>query len=58
MQLGSGRPSAAIYQFPKGGRANWRPRDLRETAKPPTPVVCTDAWYHQAAVEDETKGSH
>lgn len=58
MATNSERTSAVIYQFPKGGRAAMGA--YRGFAKPraepaPAPVVDTDGWYHQAAVEDDKK---
>ncbi len=44
-----------IYEFPKGGRAGLRveARGAKPQAPVPAPVMW-DAWYHEAAMREET----
>lgn len=50
--------SAKIYQFPAGGRAALGGRRYGEAkadlANAPrlNEALCSDSWYHQAAIED------
>ena len=49
--------SAKIYAFPKGGRAGLVPvqaGSLETEAR--RPLVCTDSWYHEAAIRAEREG--
>ena len=52
--------SATIYQFPAGGRTGLDARYNREagtnlaTAARVNQAICSDSWYHQAAI-DESK---
>ena len=54
--------SATIYEFPAGGRAALGGRRYGET-KPvlsQSPVyantsICSESWYHQAAIDDERR---
>ena len=53
--------SATIYQFPTGGRAALGGRRYGQAATdfaaPAAHLaVCSDSWYHAAAVEDEKTG--
>ncbi|MEW6256638.1 MAG: DUF2735 domain-containing protein [Pseudomonadota bacterium] len=55
MTANSGGEGAKIYEFPKGGRAGLRVAVRGD--KPQAPVaapVVWDAWYHEAAMRDET----
>ncbi|WGR92353.1 DUF2735 domain-containing protein [Bradyrhizobium sp. ISRA443] len=54
--------SAKIYQFPAGGRAALGGRrygevqmSLELAAKVET-AMCSDSWYHQAAIDDAKPG--
>jgi len=54
--------SAQIYQFPAGGRAALGGRRYGETkpALSQSPVyantaMCSESWYHQAAIDDERR---
>ena len=55
---GSSQGSATIYQFPAGGRAGLNGRrhgDARTdlaTAPRLNEALCSEAWYHQAAIEE------
>ena len=55
---GSSQQSAKIYQFPAGGRAALGGRRYGEakgdlTAAPRiNEAVCSESWYHQAAIEE------
>ena len=58
MSTNSERASAVIYQFPKGGRAavgTYRSAAKTRVELAAAPVIDTDSWYHQAAVQDEAK---
>jgi Protein of unknown function (DUF2735) len=61
---GSNQGSAKIYQFPAGGRAALGGRrhgdakaDLA-TAPRLNEALCSDSWYHQAAIEDSKVRDH
>ena len=61
MNTGVSQGSARIYQFPTGGRAALGGRRYGEAATgfaaPPANVaICSDSWYHAAAIEDEKSG--
>jgi hypothetical protein len=47
------RPSATIYQFPVGGRANLALGREASAPTPPQPVIYESAWYHAEAVKDQ-----
>lgn len=54
--------SATIYQFPAGGRAALGGRRYGETkpalSQSPAYVntaICSESWYHQAAIDDERR---
>ena len=55
---GSNQSSATIYQFPAGGRAALGGRRYAEAkadlANAPrvNEALCSDSWYHQAAIEE------
>lgn len=56
--------SATIYQFPAGGRAALGGRrygdakaDLASTPRV-NEALCSDSWYHQAAIEDSKVRDH
>ncbi|WP_082072836.1 DUF2735 domain-containing protein [Hyphomicrobium sp. 99] len=52
------RPSAKIYQFPRGGRASLHGQRLVKQAaaiipsRLARPVEYGSCWYHEAAIED------
>ena len=52
--------SAKIYQFPTGGRAALGGRRYDEatanvaTAPRVNEALCSDSWYHQAAIEESS----
>ncbi len=52
------RPSAKIYQFPKGGRASLHGHRIVKQASAivqsrlARPVEYGSCWYHQAAIDD------
>ncbi|MCA1400509.1 DUF2735 domain-containing protein [Bradyrhizobium sp. BRP56] len=54
--------SATIYQFPAGGRAALGGRRYGETrtalelAAEVETSVCSESWYHQAAIDDAKPG--
>lgn len=58
ISTGQNQGSAKIYQFPSGGRAALGGRrygDVRtalEFAAQLETSLCSDSWYHQAAIED------
>jgi Protein of unknown function (DUF2735) len=59
MNTSFNRGSAKIYQFPAGGRsANDRRRheETRSASDPASSrvseVACSDAWYHEAAIQE------
>ena len=56
MTANVGGESAKIYTFPKGGRAGLRADAgaVKPQAQAAVPVVCEDAWYHEAAMREET----
>ena len=60
LNTGSSQQSAKIYQFPAGGRAALGGRCYAEaradlaTAPRVNEALCSDSWYHQAAI-DESK---
>jgi hypothetical protein len=54
--------SATIYQFPAGGRAALGGRRYGETkpalGQSPAHIntaICSESWYHQAAIDDERR---
>lgn len=54
--------TARIYTFPPGGRDAARSQRTHEVTKPMTAAqsrfataLCTDSWYHAAAIEDDDK---
>lgn len=51
---GSSQGSAKIYQFPAGGRASLGGRRYGDANIAPraTEALCSDSWYHQAAIEE------
>ena len=60
----SDRRSATIYQFPTGGRAALSGHRY-PTAKPDlstaprvNEALCSDSWYHQAAIEEAKAWDH
>ena len=59
MNASLNRGSARIYQFPVGGRSANDRRRYEETGSAADPassrvseVACSDAWYHEAAIQD------
>ena len=54
----SSQGSAKIYQFPAGGRAALGGRRYSDAkadlaaAPRMNEALCSDSWYHQAAIED------
>ncbi|VIO75146.1 DUF2735 domain-containing protein [Bradyrhizobium ivorense] len=59
---GQNQGSAKIYQFPSGGRAALGGRrygDARaalELAAQVETSICSESWYHQAAIDDAKPG--
>jgi hypothetical protein len=55
------RPTAKIYQFPRGGRASLHGQRLVRSAAsivPPKRVGHVDfgaCWYHEAAIQDDAE---
>lgn len=63
LNSGSSQGSATIHQFPAGGRAALGGRPYSNAkADLATPRVnealCSDSWYHQAAIEDSKVRDH
>ncbi|WP_407164746.1 DUF2735 domain-containing protein [Bradyrhizobium sp. ORS 111] len=62
MNSGLNQGSAKIYQFPTGGRAALGGRrygEVRTSPERATQVetaICSDSWYHQAAIDDDKPG--
>ena len=62
LNTGSSQGSAKIYQFPAGGRAALGGRRYSDAktdlANAPrvNEALCSDSWYHQAAIEDSKSG--
>jgi hypothetical protein len=58
LNQGSNQESAKIYQFPVGGRAALGGRRYGDaqaelaTAPRLNEALCSDSWYHQAAIEE------
>ena len=59
MNTSSNRGSAKIYQFPVGSRSAIDRRRFEETGSATDPassrvseVACSDAWYHEAAIQE------
>jgi hypothetical protein len=59
MNTSSNRGSAKIYQFPVGGRSAIDRRRFEATGSASDPassrvseVACSDAWYHEAAIQE------
>lgn len=58
----SSQVSAKIYQFPAGGRAALGGRRYGDTKAGLTTAprlneaMCSDSWYHQAAIEESKPG--
>jgi hypothetical protein len=64
LNSGSSQGSATIHQFPAGGRAALGGRrysdakaDLANTPRV-NEALCSDSWYHQAAIEDSKVRDH
>jgi len=62
LNTGSSKGSATIYQFPTGGRAALGGKrygdakaDLAATPRV-NEALCSDSWYHQAAIEESKPG--
>lgn len=58
---GQNQGSAQIYQFPAGGRAALGGRRYGETrplelAAQVETSLCSESWYHQAAIDDAKPG--
>ena len=62
LNQGSSQSSATIYQFPAGGRAALGGRRYSDakadlaTAPRLNESLCSDSWYHQAAIEESKPG--
>jgi hypothetical protein len=56
LSRGSSQGSAKIFQFPAGGRAALGGRRYGNADLASAPRVnealCSDSWYHQAAIEE------
>jgi hypothetical protein len=58
LNTGSSQGSAKIVQFPAGGRAGLGGRRYSEakadlaTSPRVNGALCSDSWYHQAAIEE------
>ena len=59
MNTGLSQGSAKIYQFPAGGRSATDRRRYEETRSATdlassrvSEVACSDAWYHEAAIQE------
>ena len=59
MDTSLNRRSAKIYQFPAGGRSALGGRRYEETqaasdlaSSRVSEVACSDAWYHEAAIQE------
>ncbi|MGQ0683275.1 DUF2735 domain-containing protein [Bradyrhizobium sp.] len=58
----SSQSSATIYQFPSGGRAALGGRRYADakadlaSAPRVNEALCSDSWYHQAAIEESKPG--
>jgi hypothetical protein len=59
MNTGLNHGSAKIYQFPVGGRSANDRRRYEETggatevaSSRVSEVACSDAWYHEAAIQE------
>ena len=54
MTANQSRESAQIFQFPAGGRAGLKSRDLARTPAPDLADIAADGnWYHEEAIRDE-----
>jgi hypothetical protein len=48
------RESAQIFQFPVGGRAGLKQRELANTPSPSlAEIALGDSWYHEEAIRDD-----
>ncbi len=62
LNRGSSQSSAKIYQFPAGGRAALGGRRYGDagldlaSAPRVNEALCSDSWYHQAAIEESRTG--
>jgi hypothetical protein len=62
MRSGLDQGSAKIYQFPAGGRAALGGRrygEVRTALELEAQVetsICSESWYHQAAIDDTKPG--
>jgi len=60
MNLIQDRPSATVYEFPRGGRAGLNQRDaMRNVANVSRQQVAQidyDGWYHEAAMRESERG--
>ncbi|KWV55537.1 glutamine synthetase [Bradyrhizobium macuxiense] len=62
MRSGLNQGSAKIYQFPAGGRAALGGRrygEVRTALELEAQVetsICSESWYHQAAIDDTKPG--
>jgi hypothetical protein len=60
LNTGPNQGSAKIYQFPAGGRAALGGRRYSDAKAEPATAplkesLCSDSWYHQAAIEDSKR---
>jgi hypothetical protein len=54
MTINQPRESARIFQFPAGGRAGLRSRELPKTPAPDlADIAAGGSWYHEEAIRDE-----
>ena len=64
LNASSGQETATIYQFPTGGRAalGGRPYGDAKADLASAPrineALCSDSWYHQAAIEESKVRDH
>lgn len=60
LNRGSSQSTAKIYQFPAGGRAALGGRRYGDVDLAGAPraneALCSDSWYHQAAIEESRTG--
>ncbi len=60
MHLTQDRPSATVYEFPRGGRAGVARREamrnVANVSQQQAAQISYDGWYHEEAVRESERG--
>jgi hypothetical protein len=61
MHLNQDRPSATIYEFPRGGRAGQQQREVMRNvanaSQQQSAQINYDGWYHEEAMREQERGN-